>query len=53
MYRIVHNESGKEAVVDVNGYDRKEMIKQASEQMGIDIPYSTLGHIQILPIIHE
>jgi hypothetical protein len=33
-YRIVHKESGKEAVVEVKGFDRDEMIRQASEKIG-------------------
>ena len=30
MYRIVHKETGKEATVEVKGFDRDEIIKQAS-----------------------
>jgi hypothetical protein len=50
MYRIVHKESGKEATVEVNGFDRDEMIRQASEQMGIKICPTSVGHIRILPL---
>jgi hypothetical protein len=50
MYRIVHKESGKEATVEVKGFDRKEMIRQASEQIGIKICPTEVGHIKILPL---
>ena len=51
MYRIVHKESGKEATVEVKGFDRDEMIKQASEQnLPIDISPTEVGHIRILPL---
>jgi|TARA_Y100000401_G_C8314705_1_gene221771 hypothetical protein len=50
MYRIVHKESGKEATVEVKGFDRDEMIKQASEKIGINISPTEVGHIRILPL---
>ncbi len=50
MYRIVHKESGKEAVVEVKGFDRDEMIRQASQQIGIKINPTEVGHIRILPL---
>ena len=50
MYRIVHKESGKEATVESKDFNRKEMIKQASEQIGIEISPYEYGHIQILPL---
>ena len=50
MYRIVHKETGKEATVEVKGFDRDEIIKQASEQMGIKICPTSVGHIRILPL---
>ena len=50
MYRIVHKKSGKEAVVKVNGFDRDEMIRQASEKIGEKICPTSVGHIRILPL---
>ena len=50
MYRIVHKESGKEATVESKDFNRKEMIKQASEQIGIEISPTEVGHIRILPL---
>ena len=50
MYRIVHKESGKEAIVEVKGFDRSEMIRQASEKTGIEICPTSVGHIRILPL---
>ena len=49
-YLIVHKESGKEAVVESKNFDRKDMIKQASEKMNIKICPYKYGHIQILPL---
>ncbi len=50
MFKIVHKESGKEAVVEVNGFDRDEMIRQASEKIGIKISPTEVGHIRIHPL---
>ena len=49
MYRIVHNESGKECIVEVSKYNREEIIEQASEKMDIKICPTEVGHIQVLP----
>ena len=50
MFRIVHKESGKEAIVEVTGFDRNEMIRQASEKIGIEISPTEVGHIRIHPL---
>ena len=49
-YRIVHKETGKEATVEVKGFDREEMIRQASKKIGIEISPTEVGHIRILPL---
>ena len=50
MYRIVHKETGKEATVEVKGFDREEIKRKASKQMGIKICPTEMGHIRILPL---
>ncbi|QDP67715.1 MAG: hypothetical protein Unbinned15contig1001_25 [Prokaryotic dsDNA virus sp.] len=50
MYRIVHKESGKECIVEVDKYDNAEIKRKASKQMGIKICPTEMGHIRILPL---
>ena len=50
MYRIVHNESGKECIVEVGKYNRKEIIEQASEKLNLPIDIKSYGQIKILPL---
>ena len=51
MYRIVHNESGKECLVEVDKYDNAEIKRKASEQLNLPIDIKAYGKIQIIPLI--
>tara|TARA_A100000172_G_scaffold80904_2_gene71855 strand:+ start:866 stop:1021 length:156 start_codon:yes stop_codon:yes gene_type:complete len=51
MYRIVHNESGKECVVEVGKYNRKEIIEQAIEKLNLPIDIKSYGQIKIIPLV--
>ena len=49
MYRVVHNESGKECIVEIDRYDNAEIKRKASEQIGIKISPTEVGVVAILP----
>tara|TARA_R100001086_G_scaffold209772_4_gene125582 strand:+ start:304 stop:456 length:153 start_codon:yes stop_codon:yes gene_type:complete len=50
MYLIVDKQSGKEATVEVDGFDRKKMIEKFNQQTGLNVSPTKVGHIKILPI---
>ena len=51
MYRIVHNESGKECIVEVGKYNRREIIEQSTEKLNLPIDVKAYGQINIIPLV--
>ena len=50
MYRIVHNESGKECIVEFDKYNNDEFKRKASEQLNLPIDIKAYGQIKIIPL---
>ena len=50
MYRIVHNESGKECIIEIDKYDNAEIKRKASEQLNLPIDIKAYGQIKIIPL---
>ena len=47
---IIHNESNKECIVEVDKYNRREIIEQAKKKLNLPIDIKSYGQIKILPL---
>ncbi len=51
MYRIVHNESGKECIIELDKYDNEEIKRKASKKLNLPIDIKGYGQIKIIPLV--
>lgn len=49
MYKVIDSDTKKETTVELKGsFDRFEILKQASEKLGVEVPFNKIHSIFII-----